>query len=125
LYFRLPYLPEETCFQQTGSSAGEGTGQAILGSSDQPKVPARVSLKSEKIPALLYLGNGSEYRPFHDFRPVPSAYWPRAHISKALLLYNRSIVPAKFCLGFDLMLCKNINEVQIMILLLCIVGSRH
>jgi hypothetical protein len=44
----------------------EGTGQAKLGSSDQRKVPDRVSLflKSEKIPALLYLGNGSEYRPF-------------------------------------------------------------
>jgi len=31
-------------------------------------------LKSEKIPALLYVGKGPQYRPFHDFRPVPSAY---------------------------------------------------
>jgi hypothetical protein len=32
LYFQLPYLPEETCFQQVGSSAVEGTNQALLGS---------------------------------------------------------------------------------------------
>jgi len=52
----------------------EGTSQAILGSSDQRKVPASVSLrlKSEKIPTLLYLGKGHEYRSFYDFRPVPS-----------------------------------------------------
>jgi hypothetical protein len=58
LYFLLSYLPEETCFQQAGSSAVEGTSQAVLGSSHQPKVPASLSLflKSEKIPALLYLG---------------------------------------------------------------------
>jgi hypothetical protein len=29
LYFQLPYLPEETCFQQGGSSAVEGTSQPI------------------------------------------------------------------------------------------------
>jgi hypothetical protein len=29
LYFQLPYLPEETCFQQGGSSAVEGTSQAV------------------------------------------------------------------------------------------------
>jgi len=54
----LSYLPEETCFQQAGSSAVESTSQAVLGSSHQPKVPASLSLflKSEKIPALLYLG---------------------------------------------------------------------
>jgi hypothetical protein len=41
---------------QAGSSAVEGTSQAVLGSSDQWKVPANLSLflKSEKIPALLY-----------------------------------------------------------------------
>jgi len=27
LYFQLPYLPEETCFQQAGSSAVEGNSQ--------------------------------------------------------------------------------------------------
>ncbi len=70
LYFQLPYLPEETCFQQAGSS-------------DQWKVPASLSLflKSEKIPALLYVGKGLEYRPFRDFRPIPSVYWPQAQIS--------------------------------------------
>jgi hypothetical protein len=57
LYFQLPHLPEETCFLQAVSSAVEGTSQAVLGSSDQQKVLASLSplLKSEKIPALLYL----------------------------------------------------------------------
>jgi hypothetical protein len=69
LHFQLPDLPEETCFQQAGSSVVEGTSQAILGSSDQQKVPASLSLfqKSEKIPTLLYIGKGPEYRPLHDF----------------------------------------------------------
>jgi hypothetical protein len=64
--FSSLYLPEETCFQQEGSSAVEGTSQAVLGSSDQWMVPASLSLflKSEKIPALLYLGKGPKYRPF-------------------------------------------------------------
>jgi hypothetical protein len=53
-------------FQQVGSSAAEGISQAVLGSSDQQKVPASLSLflKSEKIPALLYVGKGPAYRPF-------------------------------------------------------------
>jgi hypothetical protein len=40
----------------------EGTSQALLRSSDQQKVPANLSLflKSEKIPALLYIGKGLE-----------------------------------------------------------------
>ncbi len=69
LYFQLPYLPEETCFQQLGSSAVERTSQAstqaVLGSSNQLKVPTSLSLflKSEKIPALLSVGKGPEYRP--------------------------------------------------------------
>jgi hypothetical protein len=44
LYFQVPYLSEETCFHQGGSSAVEGTSQAGLGSSDQWKVSARLSL---------------------------------------------------------------------------------
>jgi len=75
-------VPEETCFQQGGwgdSCVVEGTSQTELGSSDQRKVPA-LFLKSEKIPGLLYGGKGPEYRPFHDFRPVTSAYWPWAQI---------------------------------------------
>jgi hypothetical protein len=53
LYFQLPYLPEETCFQQWGSSPVEGTSQAVLGSSNQLKVPTSLSLflKSEKNPS--------------------------------------------------------------------------
>jgi hypothetical protein len=66
LYFQLPYLLEETYFQQAGSSAVEVTSQTVLGFSDQRRVPASVSLfrKSEKIWALLYAGKGPEYRPF-------------------------------------------------------------
>ncbi len=88
LYFQLPYEPEDTSFQQGGSSAVEGTSQS--------KVLASLSLflKSEKIPALPYEGKGPQYRSFHDFQRVPSAYWPQVQISKhgracnqALLLY--------------------------------------
>jgi hypothetical protein len=76
----------------------EGTSQAVLGSSDQRKIPASLSLflKSEKIRALLYLGKGPEYRPFRDFRPVTSAYRPWGQISnhgractQDLLLYKK------------------------------------
>jgi len=35
LYFQLPYLPEETCFQRAGSSAVKGTSQAVRGFSDK------------------------------------------------------------------------------------------
>ncbi len=61
----------------------EGTNQVVLGTSDQRKVPASLSLflKSEKIPALLYIGKGHEYRPFHDLRSVPKGG------TQALLLY--------------------------------------
>jgi hypothetical protein len=43
-----------------GPSAVEDTSQAVLGSSDQQKVPTSLSLflKSEKIPALLDEGKG-------------------------------------------------------------------
>ncbi len=80
----------------------EGTNQAVLGSSDQQKVPASLSLflKSERIPTLLYIGKGPEYRPLHDFRLVPSAYRPLAQISnhrractQALLLYKNTSLP--------------------------------
>jgi hypothetical protein len=56
----------------------ESTSQTLLGSSDQEKVPASLSLflKYEKIPALLYIGKGQEYRPFHDSQPFTSAYRP-------------------------------------------------
>ncbi len=79
----------------------EGTSQAVVGSSDQQKVPASLSLflKSERIPVLLEEGKGPEYRLFRDFRPVPLAYQPRAQISnhgrartQALLLYIIVIV---------------------------------
>jgi hypothetical protein len=41
----------------------------------------KMKRKSKKTGAALYVGNGPEYRPFHDFRPVPSAYRLRAQIS--------------------------------------------
>jgi hypothetical protein len=43
--------------------------QVGLTSYGQSKVPASLSLflKSEKIPALLYLGKRREYRPFHIY----------------------------------------------------------
>jgi hypothetical protein len=64
-YFQLYCLLEETCFQQAGSSAVDGTSQAVLDSFDQWKVPAGLSLflKSGNIPALLYLRKGPEYMP--------------------------------------------------------------
>ncbi len=71
----------------------QGTSQAVLGSSEGISQPVTIS-KSEKIPALLYLGKGREYRPFCDFRRDPSAYQPQAEISnhrractQALLLH--------------------------------------
>ncbi len=78
--FSSPLLAWRNLFSASGIFCGEGTSQAVLGSSDQRKVPAIPSLfpKSEKIRALLYLGKGPEYRLFHDLRPVPSAYCPRA-----------------------------------------------
>jgi hypothetical protein len=68
LYFQLLYLPNETYFQQAGSSTVEGTNQVVLGSSDQ-RILASLSLflKTEKIATLLYLRIGLKYKPFRDF----------------------------------------------------------
>jgi hypothetical protein len=57
IFSSIACLPEETRFHPAGSSAVEGTSQAVLDSSDQWKVRASLSLflKSENIPALLYL----------------------------------------------------------------------
>ncbi len=90
-----------------GPSVVEGTSHVGLGSSDQRKVPASLSpfLKSEKIPALLYIGKGPEYKPFCDFWLVPSACRPCAQISnhgrastQALLLY---IMPHQTTTGME------------------------
>jgi hypothetical protein len=88
LDFLLCIFSSITClkkpvFSKLEPFAVEGTSQVILGSSDQRKVPASLSLflKSEKIPARLYVGKRPRYRPFRDFRPVPLAYWPREQIS--------------------------------------------
>jgi len=42
----------------------ESTSQAVLGSSYQRKVPADLSVFLKKIPTLLYVRKGTEYRPF-------------------------------------------------------------
>jgi hypothetical protein len=59
----------------------------------QGKVLASLSLflKSEKFPALLYVGKGPKYNPFRDFRPVRAqiSNHGRAY-SQALLLYENS-----------------------------------
>jgi hypothetical protein len=80
--FSAPLPAEESCTQQAGSFAVEGTSHVVPGSSDQRKVQASPSLflKSEKIPALRYVGKGPEYMPFREFRPAPLAYRPRARI---------------------------------------------
>jgi hypothetical protein len=77
---------EKTCFQQAGSSTVDGTSQAALGSSDQRKAPASLSLflKLEKIPALFYVGKGPDYRPFRDLKTVLEAS------SQALLLWEKN-----------------------------------
>ncbi len=67
--------------------AVEGTSETVLGSSDQRKVPARrllsPFLKSEKIPALLYVGKGPEYMPFHDLFSRPAGLGHNSQISYA------------------------------------------
>jgi hypothetical protein len=47
LYFQLPYLPEETCFQQAGSSVVEGTSRALLGPSPVYLQPPHYYLSSQ------------------------------------------------------------------------------
>jgi hypothetical protein len=44
LYFQFRYLPEETCFQQAGSSVVKGNSPAVLGFSNQWKTPASLLL---------------------------------------------------------------------------------
>jgi len=43
MYFQLPYLPEETCFQQAGSSAVEVSG--IFGPAEGTSQPLTISKK--------------------------------------------------------------------------------
>ncbi len=64
--FSAPLPAWRNLFSARGIFWVEGTTQAVLGSSDQRKVPASLSLflKSEKVPALLSLGKWPEYRPF-------------------------------------------------------------
>ncbi len=77
----------------------ESTSQAVLGSSDQRKVLASLSvfLKSEKIPALHYVGKGPEYRIFSYTNRVSSAI-----VVVVILLDHK-------CLPSGLATCKEIN----------------
>jgi hypothetical protein len=96
-----------------GSSAVEGTSQAVLRSPDPWKVPASLSLflKSEKIPALLYVGKGPEHWSLRAFRPIPSAYWPwhRSKITEGPVLrpfsYTKFLM---FATTANLKLCVNV-----------------
>jgi hypothetical protein len=90
------FLPEETCFQHTGSSAVEGTSQAVLGYSDQRKVPASLSLflKGQKktqlccteekdlstVPSVIF-----------DLFPWPTGLRHRSEITEVLLYIKQSI----------------------------------
>ncbi len=60
----------------------EGTSQAIVGSSDQQKVPANLPLflKSEKIPALLYIGKGPSV--IFDLFPQPTSLRHRSQVAE-------------------------------------------
>jgi hypothetical protein len=65
-------------------------------------------LKSEKIPALLFVGKGlaPEYRPFHDFQPVPWVYQPLSTYLKSrkgLLYSGPSPIPKSQGVGVVLM----------------------
>jgi len=51
LYFQLPYLPEETCFQEAGSSAVERTS-----------VKSQLCFKGEKDLSTTSLGHRSQIR---------------------------------------------------------------
>jgi hypothetical protein len=54
LYFQLPYLLAETCFQQARSSAVEGSSQAVLESSEQRKVLASLTLYQKKMSKICF-----------------------------------------------------------------------
>ncbi len=60
----------------------EGTSKAVLGSSDQWKVVASLSLvlKSEKIPDLLYVGKGVIF----DLFPWPTGLGHKSQITEGL-----------------------------------------
>jgi hypothetical protein len=89
-------VPEQTCFQQAGFLHWNVPARLYkdLLTSERYQLACHYFLKSEEIPALLYVGKGPEYRPLRDFGFVPSAYWPGAQISNhkkacthTLLLY--------------------------------------
>ncbi len=75
MYFELPYLPQKPVFRK----------RDLL----RWKAPASLSLfvKSEKIPALLYIGRGPTNRPFCDLRSVPEAQITEGRVLR-LFSYN-------------------------------------
>ncbi len=72
-------LPEETCFQQVGSSVVESTRRLYwdILTSGRYQPTYHYFLKSEKIPTLLYVGKGLSTGPSVIFDLFPWAeYWP-------------------------------------------------
>jgi hypothetical protein len=81
LYFHLPawrYLFSASGIFYGGRYQPGSTG--IFSPVEGTSQPVTIS-KKWKNSALLYIGKGPEYRPFHDFWPVPLAYRARAQIS--------------------------------------------
>jgi hypothetical protein len=90
----------------------EGTSQAVLGSSDQRKIPASLSLflKSEKIRALLYLGKDLSTGPsvIFDLLPRPTGLGDKSQIMEGPVLrtFSYTKVPHK---GGELFIFGNGN----------------
>ncbi len=93
--FSAPLLAWRMLFSVSGIFCGGRYQPGCMGSSNQRKVLASLSLflKSEKIRALLYLGKGPEYRPFCNFRPVLWAYRPQAQISNHRRAWVQALFP--------------------------------
>ncbi len=92
LDFSFVFLPEETCFQQAGSFAVEGTSRAvprIFWPAEGTSQPVTVSKKWKNPSSLFVYEMTGVHRPFRDFRPVPLAYRPRAQISNTKSLWFR------------------------------------
>ncbi len=73
------YSPLERCHPGTLHRWKDGKAKK-----ETAKRNPTMKRKLKKTGAALYVGNGPEYKPFHDFRPVQSAHRPRAQSQKGL-----------------------------------------
>ncbi len=82
--FSTPLPTWRNLFSTNGIFCSGRYKLGYTGTSDQWNILTSLSLflKSGKIPTLVYIGKGLKYKPFHDFRPIPLTYRPRAQISK-------------------------------------------